>query len=176
MGAEMKKVNNRGMSLVEIIIVIALMSVIAGVAGYGLSLISNKPVEECAKKVEMALNRNRTNTMGKLTGWLEFYMKDGRLTVKECLNNTNDPAQMQITETVIGAEGVAMKITYDTGSPHDVGTEPFRVAFTRDSGAVRAFEIQAGGAAQKCKEILIYKGSYEKTIKVDILTGRVKVE
>lgn len=164
------------MSLIEIIIVIALMSVIAGVAGYGLSLISNKPVEECAKKVEMVLNRNRTNSMGKLTGWLEFYMKDGRLTVKECLNSTNDPAQMQITETIIGAEGVGMKITYDSGPSYDVGTEAFRIAFARDSGAVRAFEIQAGGSAQKCKEILIYKGSYEKTIKVDILTGRVKIE
>lgn len=181
MGAEMEKADNRGMSLVEIIIVIALMTVITGVAGYGISLIGNKPVEECAKKVEMALNRNRTNSMGKLSAWLEFYMEDGCLMVKECLNNTNDPTQAQSTTTVIGAKDVYMSITYDTGSPHIIDesvteAHALRVAFARDSGAVRAFEIEEGGSAQKCKQIIIYKGSYEKVITLDLITGRVKMD
>lgn len=181
MGAEMKKKDNRGMSLVEIIIVIALISVITGIVGYGISLIGNKPVEECAKKVEMALNQNRINSMGKLSAWLEFYMEDGCLMVKECFNNTNDASQTQTTTTPIGAKGVYMSITYDAGSSHDINesvTEDsaLRVAFARDSGAVKAFEIKEGGLEQKCKQIKIYKGSYEKIITLDLVTGRVKMD
>ncbi len=170
MGTEMNKKDNRGMSLVEILIVIALMAVIAGFAGYGLSMISNKPVEECAKKIEIALNRDRVNSMGKSSAWLEFYMEDGRLVVVEYLDNV--PGQPQ----TIGAEGVHMKITYDLGSYDVTETGAYRVAFERDSGAVKAFEIKVGGSAQKCKEIVISKGSFVKTIKLDTLTGRVNVE
>lgn len=71
---DMKKKDNRGVSLVELIIVIAIMSIIIGMTGYGLSLVSNKPVDECAKKIEMALNRNRTNAMGKKEAYIEFYL------------------------------------------------------------------------------------------------------
>lgn len=177
MGKKTEKKDNRGMSLVEIIIVIALMSVVAGMAAYGLGMISNKPVDECAKKVEFALNRNRTTSMGKLDTWLEFYMEDGRLMARECFNNTSDPAQVQVMEpTVIGAEGVYMSIQYDTGTPYIVNDEVLRVAFERDSGAVKAYAIKDGGSALKCKEIKIYRGSYVKTITLDLLTGRVKVD
>lgn len=44
------KKDNRGVSLVEIIVVIAIMAVLVGVTSYGLSLISGKPVDECAKR------------------------------------------------------------------------------------------------------------------------------
>ena len=81
MGERIRKKDNRGMTLVEIIIVLALMTVIAGMAGYGLSLVSNKPVQECTKKVEMALNRNRTNSMGKKEAWVEFFIEKDRKSV-----------------------------------------------------------------------------------------------
>ena len=37
---------DEGMSLVELITVIAIMSILIGAAGYGMSLVSGKPAEE----------------------------------------------------------------------------------------------------------------------------------
>ena len=50
----MNKLNRdqRGFSMVELIIVIAIMSIMAGVVGYGFSLTNGKPAEECAKKTD----------------------------------------------------------------------------------------------------------------------------
>lgn len=166
------------MSLVEIIIVIALMSVIAGVTGYGLSLIGNKPVEECTKKVEMVLNRNRISSMGKMKAELEFYLNgDGLITVKECLQSSTETAPHE-TEMVIGVKDVNMRITYLNGSQkilttYSDGNNP-RVAFSRDSGAVKEIE------GLTCTKIEIYKGNdpdtgSKKTIELETLTGKVTI-
>lgn len=195
MGESVKKMDHRGMSLVEIIIVIALVSVIAGVVGYGLSLISNKPVEECAKKVEMVLNSNRTSSMGKKEAWVEFYVKDNMLTVREYLLSSRAGAAPYDKETPIGAKGVNMRITYDSGSyllMSDSGVFKYnsgsliplptlrvRVAFERDSGAVK--EVTVDGENRKCKTIEIFKGDDPDvgtgmTIELETLTGKVTVK
>ena len=162
--------------MVEIIVVLAFMAVIAGMAGYGLSLISKKPVEECAKKVEIALNRNRTNSMGKKEAWVEFYVKDGRVTVLEHTLSGRQGAIPQETETVIGDKDVNLRLTYSDGSvvePLD-GTHR-RIAFTRDSGAL------SDADGRVCIKIEIYKGTYsstgyKKTIVLETLTGKVRVD
>lgn len=177
MDREMKKKNNRGMSLVEIIIVIALMSVIAGVTGYGLSLISNKPVEECARKVEMILNRNRTNSMGKKDAWVEFYTNsEGLVTYEEHLESGGGAPEQVTGPVVIGDKDVALRIYYSDGSSVVLGKTDtdhihWKVAFSRDSGAVKEKD------GKKCTKIEVYKGEgYKKVIKLEQLTGKVTVE
>ncbi len=181
---EMKKMNNRGMSLVELIIVVALISVVLGVTGFGLSLIGNKPVEECAQKIEIVLNRNRTNSMGKKEAWVEFYLNDdGRVTVTEHLRSGKEEREgtpARETTTVLGARDVKVRITYSDGSVYNLAdssypTAHYRVAFTRDSGAVSDLY----GA--KCFKIEVYKGTYsdsvyKRTIVLNALTGNVTIE
>lgn len=174
MGKRLRKKDNRGMSLIEIIIVIALMSVIAGVSGYGLSLISNKPVEECTKKVEMILNRNRTNSMGKADAWVEFYTNDKGLVVYEehLMSRVGGDEQVS-APVVIGAKDVTLKITYSDGSSVTLdgpSQGPCKVGFSRDSGAVKEID------GKKCLQIEVCKGSYVKTIELVQLTGKVTVK
>ena len=67
----MKK-DNRGLSLVEVIIVITIMAVLGGLMTMGISAGVSKPAEECAEKLEAALNNARITTMGKQSVELEF--------------------------------------------------------------------------------------------------------
>lgn len=173
MGKRLGKEDNRGMSLIEIIIVIALMSVIIGVSGYGLSLISNKPVEECTKKVEMILNRNRTNSMGKAEAWVEFYTNDEGLVAYEEHLKSKVGGDEQVSSLVIGAKDVTLKITYSDGSSDTLEAPnqgPCKVGFSRDSGAVKEFD------GKKCVQIEVRKGSYVKTIELVQLTGKVTIK
>ena len=177
MGKRIGKKDNRGMTLVEIIIVLALMTVIAGLTGYGLSLISNKPVQECTKKVEIALNRNRTNSMGKKTAYVEFYINDdGRVTVYEYTLSGRAGAVPLETKTTIGDKDVNMRLTYSDGSVVPLDGTHRRITFARDSGALVGDET-----GRVCTKIEIFKGTYsstgyKQTINLIPLTGKVTVE
>lgn len=179
MGKRMGKRDNRGMTLVEIIIVLALMTVIAGLTGYGLSLVSNKPIQECTKKVEIALNRNRTNSMGKKEAWVEFYIKDGRVTVLEHTLSGRTGATPLETETTIGDRDVNMRLTYSDGSVVPLDGTHRRIAFARDSGALVGDDV--ANPDRVCVKIEIFKGTYsstgyKQTINLVPLTGKVTIE
>lgn len=182
MDNDMKKKDNRGMSLVELIIVIALIGIIIGVTGYGLALVSKKPVDECAKKIEMVLNQNRTNAMGTTEAWVEFYLNsDNRVTVTEHLKNNargDANAIVKNAETVIGARGVNLRFYYGTGTGDyvDVNTSepPRKIGFRRDSGSVIEDEV----IHKTYIKIVVYKGTdpsagHIRTIELDGLTGKV---
>ena len=57
----MKKINNKGFSLVELMVVIGIMAIVASIFTYGFSLISDKQVDQCAKKIQMALENAKAN-------------------------------------------------------------------------------------------------------------------
>lgn len=183
MDKSMKKKDNRGMSLVEIILVITLMTIVASAAGYGLNLISKKPVQECAKKVEIVLNQNRTNSMGKKVAYLEFYMVGNRVAVKEYSQSARESAVQPGTEAVIGAADVKLHFFYkdaagnvtekilEEGAVREDGTPlSVRVEFKRDSGSLKA---ESDGSV--LDRIEVEKG-YVKTVSIDKLTGKVTLE
>lgn len=175
-----KKNDNRGMSLVEIILVIALMIVVAGVTGYGVSLIGQKPVEECARKVEIALNQNRTNSMGKKVAYLEFYMtasdSSGRVAFREYSQSARESDVREGAEAVIGASDVKLRFVYKNvegvESVVPMGTAPIKVSFKRDSGS-----LVEEGSGLVLDRIEVYKGEgHIKTISIDKLTGKVTLQ
>ncbi len=169
----MKKRDNRGVTLVELIIVIAIMSIVIGITGYGLGLVTNKPVDECAKKMEMALNRNRTNAMGKKVCYIEFYMDNNRVTMYEYMTDASN--NVQESTVVIGAEGVKMRLFYKDGSTVDLDGTHRKIAFTRDSGSL------SDAYGMICTKIAVYKGDYSsttniRTIELEELTGKVTMQ
>ena len=183
MGKGLRRKDNRGVSLVELIIVIAILGVIIGVMGYGMGMVSKKPVDECAKKIEMILNQSRTGAMGSTEAWVELYLNnaaDRRVTVKtHLLNNTRggipDPKE---TESVIGGAGVGVRLYYNTGggeSGMDLGTEHQKIGFKRDSGSLTSGVDRVGNhgnaGGRVYTRIQIYKGTYVRTIELDKLTG-----
>ena len=59
------KTDNKGMSLVEIIVVIAILSLFIGSVSYSINWASGKAAEECAQKLAYNLKQARTMAMGK---------------------------------------------------------------------------------------------------------------
>ena len=174
-GIDMKR-NNSGMSLVEVIIVVAILSIVAGGITLGIGFITRKPADECANKLRAALQSNRTTTMGKLSAELEIFGNSDGVWVVEIVDGTEK------NPTRIGSSGVNVEVKVSDGSSYilDTGTPvqgsplpstPLKLSFNRSTGA---FNPLPGGGY--CTEIVISKGSLEKTLKLYYLTGKIELQ
>lgn len=164
-------INNRGFSLVELIVTIGIVSFL--IAGFfiGFAILNNKSVEECSKKIQSKMENNRTTTMGKLNSNLKFYVSDGKIKVDETIDGNT-------STSVVGDSSVS--VTYDlkngTDERNDVSlaSEPLIVSFDRASGSLK--ETDADGRYLSYIKISNSDGSKVITLKVDKLSGRISVE
>ncbi len=165
--------NNKGVTLVELIIVIAIMAVVSGILALSLGSALSKPADECAQKLTNALKSARITTMGKLSC---------EITIKQASNGaeiwleekiTNADGSTKVTNTKIGQKNVS--VTYKIqgiATPYNLYDKSLVLSYKRETGG---FNIPTGHSAY-CEEIVIKKGNRTRTIKLSYLTGKVSVE
>lgn len=167
------KKNNQGFSLVELVIVVAIIVIIGGFAFTGMAILSSKPVDECAKKIQVALEGNRNTTMGKLSASISFYRDSNGDIFSEEIIDGSTPYVKQIGDDV-NVEYLDM-----SGNAYTLPIYPNKLTinFDRASGSLKP---QADGTY--VVQFVVSRGSsgdrgYKKlTVSVDKLTGRVSVE
>ena len=166
--------DNKGMSLVEIVIVVTIMTVLTGVLALGVSMALSKPADECAEKIVSTLNGARITTMGKQGITMRFYQNDNGVYLEETIT---DASGNVITRPAlrIGQKGVKVEYKLVQGTTEGALTtldaSGIKLSFKRDTGG---FNPVAG--AWYCKEIVVSKGNRTKTIKLAYLTGKVTIE
>lgn len=168
--------DNRGFSLVEIIVVVSIMSIMIGVIGYGLSLSSGKPAEECAKKLSAAISHGRTATMGKYRNVITVKKEDdGRLTVTEdtyikIYDDGTTPPDTSRRSSVVGAKNVTVKYKIGTGSYEEL-TNGSSIELRYDSGSGAMKRTAPGNEYYTGFEIS--KSGKVWYVKLETLTGKV---
>lgn len=165
--------DNRGISLVEIIIVLAIMTVAGGAMLIGIGMISGKPAQKCSQKIVYSLERHRTTAMGKVDTEYKLYVgADGAIWLDEKVWEKNAPpaAPDRTSSIPIGEKSVT--VTYVCGSAtQDLASAPLTLKFRRGSGG---FQPQAGG--DYCTEIKVSKAGKDYTIELVPLTGKVSIK
>lgn len=182
-GICMKKKDNRGLSMVEMIIVVAIVSVVAGAVFLGIGFVTGKPAEKCANKLLSLMQRNRITTMGKLEARLEIYMEEEGgnryLCVKEVIQ-TDGEAGPKVTTTRIGEAGV--EVTYRISGETTYQTlggesSPLIISYDRSSGAFKDLSLMGSSLAGRyCEEIKIEKANKIKILKLVARTGKITME
>ncbi len=173
--------NHSGLSLMEVIVVVAIVSVLVGVTSLGFGLVSTKSATECAQKMDICLNRARVNTMGKQKGFIAFYSdSEGYVYAVEKYDNDYSgsiPASGACAalttgemSTKIGTKIGKKGITVTCGSTSLTGSayNPVYFEFSRSDGSLK--DTCASNAP-----IVVTKGSRTLTINIQKLTGKISI-
>lgn len=176
---------NRGYSLIEVVVVIAIMMVLAGVIGLQINMIWGFYSKECAKNLESQLNKVQiTNMSRKLTAMKISQRDDGYYV--SVIENLDNPAEKVLEEKKIGRK--SLEVTYSTDVKDTTeytlagGTE-IVIQFDRSTGALKVSNSGDPNRVNGCHRIWIrQKGSskyytvtiYKETGKIDVEADKVK--
>ncbi len=167
------KIGNDGFSLVELVIVVAIMVIIGGAAVTGLGLLTSRPVDECAKKIQIALEGNRNTTMGKFSSKLVFTEDANGVWLEEYING-NSEGKIQIGQSGVTVEYIIQANGVGPATTNDFKTTPLEVSFNRANGSLNPL---VEGGNNYVTSFIVSRGDIKTlTVTIDRLTGRVEVQ
>lgn len=160
--------DNRGISLVEILVVVAIMAVLGGVGIWGINAMTGKPAQQCAQKIVYSLERHRTTSMSKVEAKYKLVRDpiNDRVFYEEYIRNDLNEDFVRSARVEIGDSKT--KVQYLLGSDPTRLELPLELAFDRSSGS---FKTQTGGGY--CTKIIIMRGGREYEVTLVPLTGKV---
>jgi prepilin-type N-terminal cleavage/methylation domain-containing protein len=176
----MKKNNNRGFSLVEIVVTLAIMAVLTGTVSYGLSLSSGKKAEECARKLASELQSMRTLSLGKyeVIGKLYYDSGSDSYILEQTVRKDAKDAGT-VTKIVVGVGAVDVSYSNEYSSEgntyislkgsDDKSENYICFKFSRSTGALDLNEEKTYG------HIRVEKSQKVKYVDIVPLTGRISV-
>lgn len=168
-------INNSGYSLVELIIVIAIMAVLIGTVFYSISMIFGANAKTCANNIQRAIADCKVTTMGKKEAYMELYRAaDGnvytKLYVYEQTGATpveEEPQKMGNNRVYVGY--IKPGETPDAATDLNSG-DSVTIKFDRSSGS---FDKTAH---DNCAQIIVRGGSKNYAIEMTQLTGKSEVK
>lgn len=172
--------NNKGYSLLEAIVIIAILGVLTGFMATSSGLFDGRRVKACADSVSSLLDKVRLANLGKDEVTLTIY-KDTDKAIKakivtKIVSRNNDSITENITEKTfiedVSNDNVEMSYSTDiSGSAENpAGAAGMVFNFNRNTGAIK--DTSPNGI--QC--IILRKGNAEKKIKIYAATGKIIVE
>lgn len=168
------KRDNRGLTFIELIIVVAIMSILVGVAGYGINMVSGKAADECAQKIIVTLEQARTKALGKysVTYEIKKNLSTGLIEVKESVIAKMGDSPVETVSTV-GNKDVSVVCHYSDGTSKTVSSaNSFVLNFDRVTGG---FKPEVVGEPD-CNKIEVSKAHKTRNIILIPPTGKVYAE
>ena len=163
--------NNKGFSLTELIVVIAIMGVVMVGGVITMGLLYSASAKEASSKLNSALNKTRTECMSKSSASVELYedKTDSKYYIIYEVSGTTQ------TPILVGDSRVVISYTDSKGDPHTISEDnKLKISFDRETGALN--QINETGDPIYCKEINIEAGHKTYTIQCERLTGKTTVK
>lgn len=169
MGKNLK--NNKGFSLIELIIVLAILAILGSVGILSTRLVTNRQVTACAQKISSSLSSTRNLCLGRNTAYLEIWNDGSYICIQAYVDDDNPYGN----EIQVGNGSLDCRITYKrevTGVTYTntLDSTHQRITFLRGTGGVKS------DGNYYPYTISVSNGTKTSIIKIDHITGRVAVE
>ena len=167
--------DNRGFSLLELIIVIAILAIIVGFGLAGLGYIFGTNARACANEIYSAIGKNRITTMGKDETSLRIY-RDGAAGVyfkQEWVDGIAAEDPDQVGKSTVE---IAYWIKGDTTEYILDGTTELIITFDRASGKESDLPVTVNGVSTQgvlCERIEVRGGGRVYPVRIEPATGKV---
>ncbi len=178
--------DNRGFSLVEIIIVLAILGVLTGFFITGLGYIFGTAAKSCANGIKTAVGSTRITTMGKEEAVLRIYRdpSKGAYFKQLWVDDTVAPEPYGETPEQIGKSYLEivywLKDENESLPGHTLGgPAELLIGFDRSSGAEAAITMKINGVdmtSEIVKRIEVTGGGRTYTVGISPATGKVYLE
>lgn len=161
--------NNGGYSIIELIIVLAIIAIIMSTVFYSIILIFSANAKSCANNIQRSIGDCKVTTMGKADAYMELYRNDDgiytRMHVTESDGTTTEgePQKVGTTKVEVGYVQGGAETQLMPGAS-------IQIRFDRSSGG---FKAGTGGIYE---EIYVRGGSKNYAIVLTELTGKSEVE
>lgn len=189
------KWNEKGFSLVELIIVIAIMAVVIGTVAFSVSMVFSANAKTCCNNLQRAIADCKVTTMGKSEAWLVLYRgSDNQIYCQMYYNEAvieNDaegnpkvkkdddgnvimkavPANEE-PQTIGGKRVVVTYIDTEGNEHQDLPTDAIDV----DKRLTIAFDRSSGSFKNAPKSMEIIGGNRHYHLEFNELTGKVAVK
>lgn len=155
--------NQKGFSLVELIVVIAIMAVLGTVGVLSFATVTGRQVTSCAKELESYIGQTRIQALSRKKAELKIFTRSDGVYVN---------LSVEGRDIKIGRSGLQVRYTTNTGASVELSeTECLVLTFDRSSGAFCA--LAEGGY---CKELIVENGHHSKKLVLIPVTGKFYIE
>lgn len=123
--------DNKGFSLVEMMVILAILAVLGTGIAYSLGLVSGARNKECITQLNTAIGNTRISTMGRKDTYMLIYCGSDGVYVKQVESGTE-------SEKKIGSESLSVTYQDSAGTDYPLpdSSSPLCLYFDRSSGAV----------------------------------------
>ena len=175
------KLNNAGVSLIELVVVISIMTALTGTAALGINLAFSRDANKCATKLNDAIYTARMESMSKVGAYYLEVKKEGNDFVAIINDGTSEVYNEKISEN-----GKISQITYALNGPAVGidGATTAKIVFDKSKGNVKEFNgvgfTSDGASGTNVDGLIVFTidqrtGNRSDTVTVVTSTGKHKI-
>lgn len=161
-------INNRGYSLIELVIVLAIIAVLMGTVFYSIILVFSANAKSCANNIQRSIGDCKVTTMGKADAYMELYRNDNGIYTRMHVTESDGTVTDEEPEKVGTNKVDVGYVQGGTETPLMPG-DSIEIRFDRSNGGFKA------GAGGLYDEIYVRGGSKNYSITMIALTGKSEV-
>lgn len=177
--------NNKGFSLIELIIVISIVAIMTGFLAIGISSAFGLGAKECARKIDSYLKETKTISLSKDKQELTIYQhSNGKyyadFVVYKLAKDPDTSATIMVPSVTrteeIGKKNVTITCFFADGSSVVInGSNSVTLGFNRSSGAFEPAKKNNATTSTYCEKIEVTRSGRKTTVSIIPQTGKISV-